>query len=271
MGNTTVISASPGGAGYSVIRNAFGSLGAFQAFSPAKLGWAYNPNTSAWEGRYSTPTVSCGNVAGSDSGTSPTGLVTSSAAAPSPGGNYFGPLTYSWSYVSGDAGISPSNPNISNPTWSKTIGVGTTSAIWQLTVTDTQTGATVTTTIQISLTWNQTAQFTVQGTDAYNDEQIGFDSSGSVTRTVSAQGSATPFNNIGGVSYTWRYVSGSTAMTIDNPNIQSPTWSSNPPQTAEVGNPDMRQAVWSCFAVDSNNDNASCQINVTLILELLND
>lgn len=47
------------------------------------------------------------------------------------------PYTYAWSYVSGEPGISISNPSVQNPTWSfDFIAPSIVSAVWRVTLTD---------------------------------------------------------------------------------------------------------------------------------------
>lgn len=70
--------------------------------------------------------------------------------------NGSGSYTYVWSYQSGDSGIAINNAAVQNPTWSKQMSVGdlgdtTASAVWGVTVTDSVTGETASTTITVSL------------------------------------------------------------------------------------------------------------------------
>lgn len=153
MANTTNLWGSQG-AGFSPCLELYGSQGA--GFATAKQAWAWVDSLSTWEPRYSTPTVSCSGLSGSDSGPVGSGSVYSPNAAPSIGGFGFGPYSYAWTFVSGSS-LNISNASISNPTWQQTVSAGSPlSAVWRVTVTDTATGATTTTTITISLSWTNT-------------------------------------------------------------------------------------------------------------------
>lgn len=153
MANTTHLWGWNGSA-YAICQN----LSASQfggSYSPVKYAWIWNG--SAWEGRYSTPTLSVGNAVGSGSDVVPTGTVSATPSSVSVGGTNSGNIGYSWSYVSGSGALVINNSALSNPTWTATnMSAGTLSATWSLTITDNQTGATRQQNITVQVTYTNT-------------------------------------------------------------------------------------------------------------------
>lgn len=121
-------------------------------------------SAGAWVWLYSTPDVNAGGGgAATDSGASTNGT-TSVGLTATPGGNRSGSDSFAWSYVSGDAGISLDNINAQNPNAARDftgVSNGTTSAgvtaVWEVTLTDLQSGAQVTSQVTVGpLAWQNT-------------------------------------------------------------------------------------------------------------------
>lgn len=152
MANTAYLFASQG-SGFSLAQTIYGSPSG-SGFLPAKGVYEWN---GLWELRYSTPTATInGSISGANSGPGNTGTVTSGPPGTTLGGYNSGNIQYLWSYVSGDIIISCSNTAAANPTFSKTsVTQGSpVSAVWNLAITDLQTGATYNAgNTTITLTW----------------------------------------------------------------------------------------------------------------------
>jgi hypothetical protein len=102
--------------------------------------------------------VSANTVHGFNSGGSPSGTVTSSAAVVTVSGGV-SPYTYSWSHISTSSGVTPiiSNAAISNPTFSATVVSGQTYvSTWEVTVTDDASNV-ASTYVGVSLSWFDTS------------------------------------------------------------------------------------------------------------------
>lgn len=219
----------------------------------------------AWVGIYSTPDVSCVDLGASASGASGSGTTTSGAAAPSFSGSYFG-LSYSWSLVSGDGSITCSNTASSTPTFSRAFaGVGaastsTVSAVWQLTITDTSTGAQAYCQITITLSWQNTSSaygpFTATGGSYSGSAASGTGPARGIVEPWG--GTSTPITISGGptsgsFSYAWSYDSGDNTIAPNSTSIAQPAWSGSfviPSQTTRTDS-----AVWNCLITDTVSGN----------------
>lgn len=157
MSNTTRLFGR-GGSSFAAAQLVYGHNGA---------GWVaaqkvYAHNGSGWYLRYGPLTVSSvTHVSHSSSGASSAGSDSGVAGISVSGGS--GSYSYSWAYLSGDGSFGCSNSAISNPTFSRSfsgVGNGSTSTVtgsWRCTVTDIQSGATVTGDCSISLAWQNTS------------------------------------------------------------------------------------------------------------------
>lgn len=119
-------------------------------------GWTWQ--SGAWHLMLGQLHVSANNINTSVSGISPSFFVSGSSTASPTGGS--GSYTYLWTYVSGDAGITPDNATLQSPTFGKTIFCGPGSncpvtASWKVTVTDTVTSLTANATISIALEYDR--------------------------------------------------------------------------------------------------------------------
>jgi len=269
MGNTAYLSASDG-TSYKLWKflNVLQPGGSWTANSaPAKAVWEYNAS-NIWEGRYSTPGLAVPTISGTASGTGATGLVTTPAAAIVVSGTILGTPTYSWSLASGDAGITISSSTAPNPTWSKTLG-GYSNAFWNVTLTDPQTGATVTVSnILVEVTYAQTATPTVS---VFGQVIWSWVASGHIFTTCQAQAVITPGGS-GPYTFAWAYKSGFTGFTVSNPNTQNPMFydnmfinynSGNPPQVVDTG-------TWTCTVNGANGYVAIITANITMQGSILN-
>jgi len=235
--------------------------------APAKAIWEYNAS-NIWEGRYSSPTLSISGVSGSSSGTGSTGLVTTPAANPIIGGTVLGTIGYLYAYVSGDAGITCSSTTAANPTWSKTLG-GYSNATWNLTITDNQTGAKLTSqNFLVEVQFGQTATPVIT---VFGQVIWGYIPSGHITTTCQAQAFVTPGGS-GPYTFSWSYQSGFTGFTISNPNTQNPYFydkmqinfaSGTPPQVDDVG-------TWICNITGANGYVAQVIANIEMQGSILN-
>lgn len=235
--------------------------------APAKAIWEYNAS-NIWEGRYSSPTLSISGVSGMASGTGSTGLVTTPAANPIIGGTLLGAVNYLYAYQSGDAAITCSGTTSSNPTWSKTLG-GYSNALWNLRITDSQTGAVITSqNFLVEVQYGQTATPVV---NVFGQVIWGWIQSGHVTTTCQANCFITPGGS-GPYTFAWSYQSGFTGFTINNPAVQNPIFydkmvisffSGNPPQVDDVG-------TWICNITGANGYTAQVIANIEMQGSILN-
>jgi hypothetical protein len=70
----------------------------------------------------------------------------------------------------------------------------------------------------------------------------------------------TPTGGVPGYTYSWARVSGSTAININSPTLQNPTWD------AFLTAPQLEVAVWRVTVTDSASNTATADITVTLEL-----
>lgn len=212
------------------------------SWTPAKAVWAWD---SAWKGVYSTPTVSASNASGSNSGTAGSGSVTSGTPNTTPGGTSIGSLSYAWTQLGGSA-MSISNAAAQNPTWSATVSNGSPlSATWQVQITDGQTGATNTTSINVSLTYTQVAPPLSVSVSLPSQSVSGV----SPSFFFNGSGSATPSGGVPGYTYLWTYLSGDNTIICSNPNISNPSFSTT--ISPGPGTTENKTANWRCTVTDS--------------------
>lgn len=191
-------------------------------------GWRWDG--SAWRPTFSTITVTASGVVGSGSGNSTSGNVFTSRTLATTGGSPIGSPTFSWTYVSGDPGITVSDAVIANPFWFETI-TGVTSgntvthnAIWEVVTTDPATGiSSAPASIGIGVSWHNTGStLSVSATGCVNDVNV----IGPHTQVISCSGTSTPSGGTGVyTSYSWTCVTDCGPISIANPNVQNPTFS----------------------------------------------
>lgn len=196
--------------------------------------------------------------------------------------------TFAWTYFSGDSGIGINNSAIQNPTWSKAMSAAagtsnSTSAVWQILVTDSE-GHTNSTRINITLTItsNQPPLSIASTQDANGSVEWGFDSSGTHCGTVisgsgggapptfvPSAGAVTPSGGTGSYNYSWSYVSGD-VISISSTTVAVPSWSFF--LCSSVGTWGTSSTVYKCTITDSGGGGpVSANINVYLGMFLDND
>lgn len=84
----------------------------------------------------------------------------------------------------------------------------------------------------------------------------------SATGFVDASSTANPSGGVTPYTYSWSYVSGSTAPAINSSTLQTPTW--NATLTASEQETTTVTAVWRCTVTDMRGTQAHVDINVSL-------
>lgn len=112
---------------------------------------------SNFYGTSNTPTleVGAGDVSGTSSGLSSSGLVVSSTSPDTTAIGGTPPYTYAWTHISTSGGTTPNinSSTTQNPSWSVIVDAGDPSvSVWRVTVTDSA-AATAHTDITVTLTW----------------------------------------------------------------------------------------------------------------------
>lgn len=251
MGNTTRYSAATGGTGYAIAKGVSACQITGNAFLPAKRVWVWNTTLGAYQMVYSTPTASISNFSASSSGMSPSGSVNVSGSV-SLGGFSSGSIGYNWTYVSGTA-FTTSGLTSATPNWSGTVPAGSQSAVWNLVITDTVTGATYNAgNITVTLTWTNTTTtlFIVGGNSgSFTDSANG---SGFFTHTFNEQAGPVPSGGIPPYAYAWTWLGTGSKDPIfcSNTAVQLPFWNSG---LMGGGSGDYGlNAQWNCHVTDQS-------------------
>lgn len=239
-------------------------------------GWRWDG--AVWRPDYSTISVLTFNASGSGSGNSTSGTVTTNTPGTITGLFPIGVPTFSWTYLSGDFGISVSDGSAQNPTWSETITGVTTgntvthTAIWQVVATDPATSISSSpSNATVTVSWHNSGSTLAVDALGCNGDETRF---GSGTGIPSCSTTATPSGGTGSyTSYQWTYVSGSTAMTVSSLTAQNPTFTANPPlPTCGVGCTNSISAVYTVTVTDSGSGMAtSSPVTVELSITETND
>lgn len=166
-------------------------------------------------------------------------LTTSSCSVSASGGTPG--YTYSWSRVSGSALVNITSPSSSSTTFNTSFNGGgqTRSAVFKCTVTDA--ASNVVDTDTVSVTFNSLQALAANSGPTANSASSSSDPVFSSGYTCVASGGVGPY------TYTWQYVSGSTAMSIGNVNNATTAFFWN-----SLGVPGTISANYRCVVTDSN-------------------
>lgn len=203
----------------------------------------------------------------------------------SPSGGSGSYTTYAWVYFSGDSGIGINNSAIQNPTWSKSMSASagtqnSTSAVWQVTVTDSEGHTAIARpTMTLTIRSDQPALAVGSWANPVGYDYIDFDSSGNVCNNVQngdgpgfggQVGGVFPTGGNGSYTYSWARINGDVISIIAGSTSASPTWSNF--QCSHTGSETTTGGVWRCTFSDTSGQGPLTQdVTVVLTIYLAND